>query len=273
MSLVRTLRILASQRPSTPPRSVVAPARVDRGRPGHVPVTWIDPALASTAAIVHLHGGAYVAGEDRRTWSWLEEVSRRSGAAGAMVHYRLAPRHRFPTAVEDVLHALDALSSQAVLRPGRWVLSGDEAGGGLALAVAQVLAGSAVGTPAAVLLASPWADLTGEDPDELRGIAAHLYAGAVPRGEPRLSPLYGELSSLPPVHLVAGEHDALVEDSRRLDAALTAAGTAHEYLEVRGGGDEVAVRGDGPAAQEARRFQIAAVRTATGLHRAPDLSH
>ena len=117
MSLVRTLRILASQRPSLPPRSVADPSRVRRVRYDHVPVTWIDPELASTATIVHLHGGAYVQGESRQTWEWLEEVARRAGTAGAMIHYRLAPRHRYPAAVDDVLQALADMQRETVLRP------------------------------------------------------------------------------------------------------------------------------------------------------------
>ena len=274
MSLVRTLRILASQRPSLPPRALAAPARVERHRHRHVPVTWIDRQLANTATIVHLHGGAYVAGESPQTWDLLEATARRSGAAGAMIHYRLAPRHGFPAAIEDVLGALDALSIEAQLRPGRWVLSGDEAGAGLALAVAQVLAGSEVGSPAALLLSSPWADLTREEyADDLRATAARLYAGAVPRTEPRISPLHGELSGLPPVHLVTGSDGALVEDSRRLDAALTAAGAEHEYLEIPGGGDQVALDGPGPLSQQARRFLIEAARTATGLGETAEPAH
>src|SRR5699024_2801422 len=84
------------------------------------------------------------------------------------------------------------------------------------LAVAQVLAGSEVGSPAALLLSSPWADLTREEyADDLRATAARLYAGAVPRTEPRISPLHGELSGLPPVHLVTGSDGALVEGGRR----------------------------------------------------------
>ena len=239
-----------------------------------MPVTWIDRQLANTATIVHLHGGAYVAGESPQTWDLLEETARRSGAAGAMIHYRLAPRHGFPAAIEDVLGALDALSIEAQLRPGRWVLSGDEAGAGLALAVAQVLAGSEVGSPAALLLSSPWADLTREEyADDLRATAARLYAGAVPRTEPRISPLHGELSGLPPVHLVTGSDGALVEDSRRLDAALTAAGAEHEYLEIPGGGDQVALDGPGPLSQQARRFLIEAARTATGLGETAEPAH
>lgn len=270
MSLVRTLRILASQRPSTPSRAVAAPSRVRRRRHGHVPVTWLDQELAGAATIVHLHGGAYLRGESPQTWSWLEEVARRSGAAGAMIHYRLAPRHRFPAAIEDVLHALDDMAAAAILRPGRWVLSGDGAGAGLALAVAQVLAETSQDAPAALLLESPWADLSREEHGlEELSMAARLYAGAVPRTEPRLSPLYGELSGLPPVHLVAAADDELVGDSRRLDSALTAAGVEHEYLEVPGASHAVAVRGEGPASQRARRVQIAAVRGALGLDDRP----
>ncbi len=266
MSLVRTLRILASQRPSLPPRTVADPSRVRRVRHDQVPVTWIDPDLASGATIVHLHGGAYVEGESRQTWEWLEEVARRSGAAAAMVHYRLAPRHRYPAAVDDVLRALADMQRSAALRPGRWVLSGDSAGAGLALVVAQTLAATAGAAPAALLLESPWSDLSREDHgEESLRIAARLYAGAVPRTEPRLSPVHGDLSGLPPVHLVAGARDPLVHDGRRLVAALEEAGAEQHVLELPGGGHQVALAAQGPEAQQARRFQIGAVRTALGI--------
>lgn len=266
MSLVRTLRTLASQRPSLPSSAVAEASRVHRRRHSHVPVTWIDPELAPAATVVHLHGGAYLHGESPRTWSWLEEVSRRSGAAGAMIHYRLAPRHRFPAAVEDVLHALDAMGGEMLLRPGRWVLSGEGAGGGLALAVAQVLAASPADSPAALLLDSPWADLSREEhgEEELR-LGARLYAGGMPRTDPRLSPLFGDLSSLPPVHLVSGGRGPLADDSRRLASAFVEAGAEHEHLEIPGAGDAVGIDGRGPDAQQARRFQISAVRHAVGL--------
>ena len=268
MSLVRTLRILASQRPSTPSRSVAAPSRVQRRRHGHTPVTWIDQELSGTATIIHLHGGSYLRGESSQSWDWLEEVARRSGAAAAMVHFRLPPRHPFPAAIEDVLRVLDELTTRAVLRPGRWVLSGEGSGAGLALAVAQVLASESLDSPAAVLLEAPWVDLSREDHglEELL-TAARLYAGPMPRTEPRLSPLRGELSGFPPVHVVTGAQDELVEDSRRLAAALAEAGAAHEHLEIPGAGGSVATNGEGPAAQQARRFQIAAVREALGMDR------
>lgn len=274
MSLVRTLRTLASQRPTTPSRAVASPARVQRRRHGHVSVTWIDEHLSGTSTIVHLHGGSYLHGEDSAHWAWLEEVARRSGAAAAMVHYRMPPRHPYPAAVEDVLRALDAMGGQGVLRPERWVLSGDEAGGGLALAVAGTLAPAGGDVPALLLLASPWADLAAHhEADTDRGAAARLYAGAVPPENSRLSPLDGDLSGLPPVHLVTGSRDALVEDSRRLDRGLQEAGVEVEHVEIADAGDEVAVRGEGPASQAARRAQIAAIRQAVGLENIPSSAH
>ena len=76
-----------------------------------------------------------------------------------------------------VLAALAAMQREAVRRPGRWVLSGDGAGGGLALAVAQSLAGSGADAPAAVRLESPWAALAREDP-QLWQVRARLPARA-----------------------------------------------------------------------------------------------
>ena len=131
-----------------------------------------------------------------------------------------------------------------------------------------------MGSPAALLLSSPWADLTREEyADDLRATAARLYAGAVPRAEPRISPLHGELSGLPPVHLVIGSDGELVEDGRRLNAALTAAGAEHEFLEIPGGGDQVALDGPGPRAQQARRFLIEAARSAMGMGETADAAH
>lgn len=66
------------------------------------------------------------------------------------------------------------------------------------------------------------------------------------------------------MHLVGGDRDPLVHDGRRLDRRLAAAGAEHEVLEPPGGYHQVAVAADGPAAQEARRFQIA-VRAALGI--------
>ena len=261
-----TNHALREARRSLPPGAVQKRHAVDVEMIGRTRCVWLDGHHRDRGLIVHLHGGAYVQGESRQTWEWLEEVARRAGTAAAMIHYRLAPRHRYPAAVDDVLRALADMQRETVLRPRRWVLSGDSAGAGLALAVAQTLAATGVDAPAALLLESPWSDLSREDHgEESLKVAARLYAGAVPRTEPRLSPALGDLTGLPPVHLVGGDRDPLVHDGRRLIAALAEAGAEHEVLELPGSGHQVAVAADGPAAQEARRFQIAAVRAVLGI--------
>ncbi|MFC7376119.1 alpha/beta hydrolase fold domain-containing protein [Brachybacterium sp. GCM10030268] len=274
MSIVRALRILASQRPTLPPRAVAAPARVQRRKHQGVPVTWIDADRAAASTIVHLHGGGHLYGESPNHWGLLEEVGRRAGAATAMVHFRLPPRYPFPAALDDVLGAIDAMGRESLLRPGRWALSGDSAGGGLALAAAQSLIHAGADAPALLLLESPWADLTpaarrpagtegaedGQDDEHAADLrtAVRLYARGVPPEDPRISPLHGELGALPPVHLVTGAEDYLVEDSRRLHAAITDAGGTATYLEIPGAGHDPAIHGDGPAAQSGRRSQIEA---------------
>src|SRR5690625_4459201 len=181
MTVVRALTSLWSQRPSLPARSLIDRSRVDRRRHHGVPVTWIDGAEAAQATIVHLHGGAYLHGERPAHWEWLEEITRRAGTAGAMVHYRMPPRFPFPAAYVDAMEAVRELVDTAVVRSGRWVLSGDSAGAALALAIAQTLRDQSIPPPALLLLTSPWADLTDvqHGDAELRR-AARLYTGPVP---------------------------------------------------------------------------------------------
>jgi acetyl esterase/lipase len=268
IGIVRALSLLNSQRPTRPARAVAEPARVQRHRHGlsRVPATWIDVDRATTGTIVHVHGGAFVQGEQPMHWEWLEEVARRSETAGAMIHYRMAPRFPFPTAVEDVVHALESMSQESRLRPGRWVLSGDGAGAGIALAAALVLAENPLDTPAQLLLTAPWADLTrpvagDEELDHL----ASLYRGVADPRDPRLSPLLGDLGKLPPVQLITGTDSPVPTDADRLRDALTAAGGAPELLVEEGEAAAYPLTGTGPRTQRARRAQIAAVRRVLGL--------
>lgn len=265
MTVVRALTALWSQRPSLPARSLIDRSRVDRRRHHGVPVTWIDSADAAEATLVHLHGGAYLHGERPAHWDWLEEVTRRADTAGAMVHYRMPPRFPFPAPYDDTMEALRDLIDSAVVRPGRWVLSGDSAGAGLALAVAQALRDEGVPPPALLLLTSPWADLTGDqhgDPELRR--AARLYTGPVPAEDPRISPVLGDLADLPPVHLVAGGGDALLSDGQRLRQRFEEAGTEVEYVEAPGQVHNYPITESGAHPQAARRSQIAAMRRALG---------
>lgn len=281
------LAVLArrAQRPTKPARSVVPRRLVTRERIAgagdtspEVPVTWIDRRRARTATIVHLHGGAYLAAESPMHWRWLEELRRRAGTAAAMIQYRMPPSSPAPAAVDDALAAIRALQRRADLRDGAWVLSGDSAGGGIALAVVQAMRDADEPLPAGLLLTSPWTDLTLSDPTiparatrdvvlDVRSLrrAADEYAGVLGPRDPRVSPRFGSVDGLPPVLLVAGEHEALQPDAQHLADDLRAAGTPVVSIEIPGGRHDHPVLADDPAAQWVIRRQIAFVREACGL--------
>jgi monoterpene epsilon-lactone hydrolase len=151
--------------------------------------------------------------------------------------YRLAPEHPFPAAIDDVLAAWRWLRTDQGLSPGSLAVSGDSAGGGLAVSLLVATRDAGEALPAAAVLMSPTVDLTssgasmteraGQDPVStpamLRQFAADYLAGADPR-TPLASPLFAALAGLPPLLIQVGTADVLLSDSERLAAAATAAG-------------------------------------------------
>ena len=187
--------------------------------------------------ILFLHGGGYVMGspEKHRDFAW--RLSEASGAKVLVVDYRLAPEHRFPAALEDALAAWRWLLAQG-FRPEDMIISGDSAGGGLALATLLSLRDSDEPLPAAAILLSPWTDLTlsGEsitfnaqaDPFLVSGILPFIAENYVDentdRRHPLVSPLFADLTGLPPFCLHVGGTEILLSDSTRLAEKAEAAG-------------------------------------------------
>lgn len=275
IGIVGALRILASQSPTRPPRSVASSERVERTRHARVPVTWIDQHKASRGVVVHLHGGMHLRRERAEHWAWLEEVARRADVAAALVHHPLPPRSPFPRGHDAIIAALRAMEGEELLPAGRWALSGDESGGGLALGVARELADLGGLVPAMLLLSTPWVDLgemgtTADLPG--RRQAAAMYAGSVPRLDGRISPLHGDLAGLPPMHLTAAADDPLRADVASLHEGVLAAGGDSVLHEGPGRGQEPSETGEvfplersTAAAQVAWRAQIAALREGLGV--------
>jgi acetyl esterase/lipase len=198
---------------------------------------WLAPARSqSQGAVLYLHGGAYVLGSPMTHKNVASRMARQTGLPVLVPDYPLAPASRCPAALTDAraawAHLLDC-----GLPPERIVIAGDSAGGGLAIALAQSLAGE-VEQPAAVVVFSPWVDLslTGEtirslasaDPvlsADYLGWAARTYLGGRIATDPEASPLFGDFAEFPPLLIQAGGREILLDDAIRLATAARATGT------------------------------------------------
>jgi len=198
---------------------------------------WLIPAgAAGDEVILYLHGGAYTSGSCASHRNAVSHIARAAGIRLLMPEYRLAPEHPFPAALEDALGAYRWLLGRGV-PPGKVVLAGDSAGGGLALAVMVAARDEGLPLPAAAALISAWTDLaaTGSslksrnekdpwfDADEIAPMARNYHQDTDPR-HPLVSPLYASLNGLPPLMLQVGDHEILLNDSTRVAEKAREAG-------------------------------------------------
>jgi len=194
---------------------------------GGVPGEWVVTAgrPTSTAALIYFHGGGYFTGSPRAHRP-ITAFFANTGFSVFVPEYRLAPEHPYPAAVDDAEAVWDALTEAG---HQEIAVAGDSAGGGLALALMLRLRARAKSLPFAAALFSPWTDLglTGESLyanarrdalfsiHSIQAAAAWYLDGADPR-TPEASPLYGELTGLPPLFIEVGDQEILRDDSARL---------------------------------------------------------
>lgn len=205
---------------------------------------WVEPKRPQgTGVMLYLHGGAYTLGSPRTHRLLAAHLARATGRRLFLPDYRLAPEHPFPAALEDAMAAYRWLLRQ-VESSAQIVLAGDSAGGGLVLATLVALRDAHEPLPAATVCLSPWTDLafTGEsiisrqsaDPlltlPWLQAMANH-YAGNHSRLSPLISPLYADLSHLPPLLIQVGSDEILLSDAQRLAGRAQQAGVIAQ-LEV-----------------------------------------
>jgi epsilon-lactone hydrolase len=203
---------------------------------GGVPAAWINVhGNASRRVICYLHGGGYTHGSIATHADLAARIARASGARALVIGYRLAPEHRFPAAVEDVLAAYRWLLENGGI-PECCAFAGDSAGGGLVLATMVALRDAGLPLPAAGVCLSPATDLTGSgdtmrtnDCCDILPAAdipkfARQYLGDIDPRHPLASPLYADLHGLPPLLLQAGGAEVLLADSTRLAERARAAG-------------------------------------------------
>lgn len=198
---------------------------------------WLTPqSPAAGKVMLYLHGGAYVFGNCATHRQLVSYVARACGVRALVIEYRLAPEHRFPAAIEDSLAAYRALREEGYA-PGDILVAGDSAGGGLVMALLLSLRDGGEAMPAGGLLFSPWLDLTasGESmttraqrdpwfkPPDMPIIASY-YCEQDEYRNPLVSPVFADVSGLPPIYIQVGDDEILLSDSTRIADHIEAAG-------------------------------------------------
>ena len=178
--------------------------------------------------VLYFHGGVYVLGDAVSAAGLAAQIGRRTDATVISVDYRLAPEHPYPAAVDDALAAYQALLDNGTA-PSDIAFAGESAGGGLAIATLVSARDHGLPLPAAAYVMSPYADLTlagttmdtksKADPllsrENLQARIPDYTAGHDP-ALALISPIFADLTGLPPLIIQAGTHEVLLDDAVRL---------------------------------------------------------
>lgn len=204
---------------------------------GGVPAEWsLAPGADPERVLLFLHGGGYSSGSIVSHRTMVTGAGRAAGIRTLAIAYRLAPEHPFPAALQDAEAVYRALLDQGYASH-HIAVGGDSAGGGLTLALMQVLRAKGIGLPACGWLVSPWVDLemTGASMDGkdavdplihrayLEMLAEAYLNGGGERRDPLVSPLHADLGGLPPMLVQVGSAETLLDDAVRLAGRLGAA--------------------------------------------------
>jgi salicylate hydroxylase len=204
-----------------------------------------SPSDSRAPVVLHLHGGGYVMGSAELSAPLAGRLAEAAGGWSLVPDYRLAPEHPFPAALDDVLAAYRWLARQYPQAP--ILVSGECAGGGLALSLALALrdsGGPDSRMPAGIHLVSPFCDLAlspeqlgpaGTDPWFNRIALIQLaacYIHDTDPGQALVSPLRGDLSGLPPLLIQAAEPEALFPSAQRLADHARGAGVPVTFSPV-----------------------------------------
>lgn len=212
-----------------------------------VPVLkYTNPKGRSDRTVLFLHGGGYIGGLHGRYLDWgLHQGDLADAGTLFAVDYRLAPEHTYPAALEDAVTAYRAILKEGT-DPQQIVLVGDSAGGNLAAALLLSLRDNKMPLPKAAILISPWGYLGSDLPSHMNNIPKDQVLGAknvrlggevahpsyrkdAPVTDPYISPVYADLTGLPPMLITAGGDELFLDDAALLAAHATAAGVPVQF--------------------------------------------
>ena len=217
------LRALVSAQP-LPAEVTVTAAELGGVPAAEITVEGIEP----RHVVLYFHGGVYVIGDAFLAAELASQVGRRAQAKVISVDYRLAPEDPYPAAVDDALAAYAALLDTGI-PPSDIAFAGESAGGGLAIATMVNAGANGLPLPAAAFVMSPYVDLTlaGTTIETRRDVDPLLsrelleprvadYTAGEDAAHGLISPLFADLSGLPPLLIQAGTHEVLLDDALRL---------------------------------------------------------
>jgi epsilon-lactone hydrolase len=201
------------------------------------PALWVEPDGADPDTVLFfVHGGGFVSGSPRTHAKLAGHLASAMGARALVVGYGLAPEHVYPEPLDEVTAAYEWLLGQGVA-PGRIAVAGDSCGAWLALSLALRARDRGLGMPAALLLVSPWVDLSqggasylsnaGNEPffaKPLVDALAGMFLGGADPKDAGLDLLQADYAGLPPMHIQVGGDESLLDDSRVLESLAAAAG-------------------------------------------------
>jgi monoterpene epsilon-lactone hydrolase len=221
------------------PYKVPSTIKISPAQLGGVPGEWVEGPKSGAIVLLYLHGGGYF-GCSAKTHRPITASFALQRFRVYAPDYRLAPENKFPAAVDDAVAVYRALMNAGHAAQSI-VVAGESAGGGLALSLMLSLRASSEPLPARAALFSPWTDLAGTG-DSVRTNAgrcamfsgtdiaptAGFYLGDTDPRNPIASPLYADLSGLPPLLVHVGADEVLRDDSTRLAERARAAGVLVE---------------------------------------------
>jgi epsilon-lactone hydrolase len=219
----RMLREVLAAQPRPPDVTVTT------GALGAVPTTEIRvDGIDARHVVLYFHGGVYALGGAEDPVGLASAIGRRTSAVVKSVDYRLAPEHPYPAAVDDALAAYKALLDNGTA-PSDIALSGESAGGGLAVATLVNARDHGLPLPAAAFVMSPYVDLTlsGTSMETKREVDPLFtretfeprvidYTSGHDAADGLVSPLFADLFGLPPLMIQVGTHEVLLDDAVRL---------------------------------------------------------
>lgn len=180
--------------------------------------------------ILYCHGGGYMTGSCLYARTITSKLAENTSIDVLCFDYRLSPEHQYPCALEDAMKAWNYLM---LLGYGARdvIIAGDSAGGNLALSLVLQLKKEKRQLPKAMLLLSPWTDMTNSgkshqtraeiDPvlnAEYMKKAVQYYIGDATKDltDPQISPLFAEFKDFPPTYIQVGDNEILLSDSVNL---------------------------------------------------------